>query len=88
MSAFEIAPPCLGLKDLHAVSLRHYGIDGTMHPLDSERDQNARIDAAAGRFVLKLVNAGEDAALISLQDAVILHLAQTFWTPQTERSAG
>ncbi|MFA9231029.1 MAG: aminotransferase class III-fold pyridoxal phosphate-dependent enzyme [Microgenomates group bacterium] len=77
MSAFEIAPPCLGLKDLHAVSLRHYGIDGTMHPLDSERDQNARIDAAAGRFVLKLVNAGEDAALISLQDAVILHLAQT-----------
>jgi 4-aminobutyrate aminotransferase-like enzyme/Ser/Thr protein kinase RdoA (MazF antagonist) len=76
MSAFEIPPPCLTLTELHAVALRHYGLEGKLRLLNSERDQNARVDTAAGRYVLKLVNAGEDAALISLQDAVILHLAQ------------
>ncbi len=75
MSAFEIAPPCLSLDDLRNVAWRHYGVDGRVQLLNSERDQNARVDATAGRFVLKLVNAGEDAALIALQDAAILHLA-------------
>ncbi len=76
MSAFETAPPNLGLNDLGAIALRHFGITGDLRLLVSERDQNARLDGANGRFVLKLVNAGEDAALIALQDAVILHLAQ------------
>ena len=76
MSVFEFSPPSLDLDALRAVALRHYGLEGQVRLLNSERDQNARLDTSAGRFVLKVVNAGEDAALIALQDAVILHLAQ------------
>lgn len=76
MSAFEIAPPALDLDALREVARRHYGLDGHLRLLNSERDQNARLETASVRFVLKIVNAGEDAGLIALQDAVILHLAR------------
>lgn len=76
MSAFEIAPPNLRLADLAEIAERHYGLVGTLRPLNSERDQNTLVETGGGRFVLKIVNAGEDARLIELQDAVIQHLAQ------------
>lgn len=77
MSAFEIAPPALDLETLRGTALRHYGLEGQLRLLQSERDQNARLDTHHGRFVLKVVNAGEEPALIALQDAVILHLERT-----------
>ena len=76
MSAFEIAPPNLSPEALGAVARRHFGIAGSLRALNSERDQNTRIDTGTARYVLKIVNAGEDADLVALQDAVILHLAQ------------
>ena len=48
MSEFEFLPPALTLDALGAVALRHYGIDGQLRLLNSERDQNARVEAASG----------------------------------------
>ncbi len=76
VSALEIAPPALSVADLAALALRVWGLEGAVKPLASERDQNARLDTGAGRFVLKIVNAGEDAALGDMQDGVLDHLAQ------------
>lgn len=75
MSAFEIAPPNLSLEALQELALRHFGLAGNLRLLASERDQNARLDSADGRYVLKLVNAGESADLGDMQDQVLTHLA-------------
>lgn len=76
MSTFEIAPPNLDTGTLIALAHNHFGLDGDLRPLVSERDQNARLTTAAGTFVLKIVNAGESADLGDMQDAVLAHLAQ------------
>ena len=73
---------------LHAVARRVYGMAGALHPLASERDQNARLDTTTGRFVLKLINAGEDAALIGLQDATLRHLGQVAGIPRLVPTLG
>lgn len=75
MSAFEQSPPCLTQTELSALLGRNWNLSGTIAPLASERDQNARIDAANGRFVLKVLNPAEDRGFADLQNAVIAHLA-------------
>lgn len=75
MSAFEQAPPNLSASELSALLDLHWGLKGAVVPLASERDQNARIDAAGGRSVLKVVNPAEDRGFVELQNAVIAHLA-------------
>ena len=53
-----------------------YGVDARAHPLPSERDQNFLLETVAGeRFVLKLANAGEDAAMLEAQQRALAHLA-------------
>jgi 4-aminobutyrate aminotransferase-like enzyme/Ser/Thr protein kinase RdoA (MazF antagonist) len=62
-----------------------YGVDATATPLPSERDQNFRIDLTEGsgravahdaaRFVLKIANASEDAALLAAQNAAMTRVA-------------
>lgn len=74
MSAFHHAPPALSLAELERVALDQYGVAGTARALNSERDQNARIKGAAGNFVLKIANVGEDPTQIALQNAALAHL--------------
>ena len=74
MTAFHHAPPALANEILLALARNQFGIEGTAHPLQSERDQNARIRGPHGSFVLKVANAGEDAAQIALQNATLSHL--------------
>ncbi|MCV2869154.1 aminotransferase class III-fold pyridoxal phosphate-dependent enzyme [Defluviimonas sp. WL0002] len=74
MSPFETPPPALDPVTLAELARRHWGLQGTIHSLISERDQNARLDAPGGRYVLKVSNAGEDAGQIALQAAVLKHL--------------
>lgn len=74
MTAFLHAPPTLPPADLAALARDRYGIDGAVRLLASERDQNARIKGAAGSYVLKIANVGEDPAQIALQNATLAHL--------------
>ncbi len=75
MTTFDNLPPMLDADALNALAQRLWGLDGTVRPLVSERDQNARIDTDAGSFVLKIANSGEDPDQIALQNAAMTHLA-------------
>ena len=53
-----------------------YGIDAVALPLPSERDQNFLLtDAAGGRQVLKIANAGEQRGILEAQQAAMAHVA-------------
>ena len=56
-----------------ALLLAHFGIDGVLTPLDSERDQNFHVRAPQGEFTLKVVNAAEPASAMALQTALLRH---------------
>ena len=75
MSAFEQNPPALSAAEMQDLLDRHWGLAGTVTPLASERDQNARVEASGERYVLKIVNPAEDREFVDLQNAVIAHLA-------------
>lgn len=54
---------------------RHYGREGTLSPLPSERDQNYAVDCDGERFVLKIANAAEDPSFIAAQNEAIVRAA-------------
>ena len=57
---------------------RHWPLEPTaVLELASERDQNFRIDTAAGRFVLKIANRAEPRGVTRLQSAALRHIAAT-----------
>ena len=64
------------LSPAEAASLLHgqFGLAGDLIPLPSERDQNFRVQAAAGRFVLKIAKSDERREVLELQNAAIAHL--------------
>jgi len=74
MSTFTSPKPALSVDKIRDLVRLHYGIDGDVRPLVSERDQNARIDAGGRSYVLKVANAAEDPGQIALQNAVMRHL--------------
>jgi len=64
------------LSPAEAASLLHeqFGLTGDLVPLPSERDQNFRVQAAAGWFVLKIAKSDELREVLELQNAAIAHL--------------
>ncbi|MFO1170000.1 MAG: aminotransferase class III-fold pyridoxal phosphate-dependent enzyme [Hyphomicrobiaceae bacterium] len=76
MTVFDRPKPELSPDELARLLRTHYGLDGKLSPLVSERDQNARVTAATGEFVLKIANAGEDRGVLALQNALMKHIAR------------
>ena len=74
---FRLPAPAFTVDELAAIAREHFGTDGRLTMLDSERDQNARIESADGAYVLKVANAGEDHAVLDLQLAMLRHLEHT-----------
>jgi 4-aminobutyrate aminotransferase-like enzyme/Ser/Thr protein kinase RdoA (MazF antagonist) len=75
MSIVEHAPG-FAAEDAAALAAALFGVEGHANPLPSERDQNVRIDAPDGRrFVLKIANAREEAAMLEAQNAAMEHAA-------------
>ncbi len=74
---FRHPAPAYGLDELAAIALEHFGLDGTVEPLDGERDQNARLSAACGTYVVKVANLAEDPGTLDLQVALLRHLEAT-----------
>ncbi len=71
----SVAPPSLPADRLQRLVRDHWGLQGILHPLTSERDQNHRLDTATGSFTLKLANPVEPAALTDMQTRALLFLA-------------
>jgi len=74
MIEFKATPPALANKDMAALARTHFGLEGRLTPLASERDQNARLVTDSGDFVLKIANADEDPGHLDMQNAALAHL--------------
>lgn len=69
------APALTGEEAVEALTVR-WKIAGTAKPLDSERDQNFRIDTDDGRsFVLKISNPGESPDVLDFQARALGHIS-------------
>ena len=68
-------PPALAAADVAALLAQHWGLAGRLSPLTSERDLNHRLDAADGRFVVKIANRAEDPAVTRMQSRALRHAA-------------
>lgn len=69
----DSAPPALGAVEVADLISRHWGLQGNLSPLTSERDLNHRLDAPEGRFVVKIANAAEPHALTRFQNRALRH---------------
>ena len=75
-SVFDSAPPAFSTEQLSETCASLYGVKGTVKPLVSERDQNARLTTADGTsYTVKIANQHEDIALLELQNAAMQHIA-------------
>lgn len=75
MSLLEQAPR-FDAPGAEALARELYGLEAAASPLDSERDQNFRLEVRDGRrFVLKIANAAEDRELLEAQNAAMAHAA-------------
>ncbi|HEY7687143.1 MAG TPA: phosphotransferase, partial [Dongiaceae bacterium] len=74
-TVFEQAPPAFSDSDLLAIASERFALTGGIKPLVSERDQNARVTAAGGDYVLKIANLAEERTALEFQQAVLAHLA-------------
>lgn len=71
----EIEDRRLSPEDAERLVRARWGIDGRAEALSSERDQNFRIETAAGRRVLlKIADPAEDRQVTNFQTELLLHL--------------
>ncbi|SEM46416.1 Ser/Thr protein kinase RdoA involved in Cpx stress response, MazF antagonist [Pseudomonas sp. ok272] len=56
------------------VAHRVYGLEGTLKPLNGERDTNFLVRSERGAYVLKFINPAEDPRVISFQTQALLHI--------------
>jgi Ser/Thr protein kinase RdoA (MazF antagonist) len=77
-AALATAAPRLAPDAVRALARGLYGIDGSVHALAGERDQNCRIDAEDGcSYVLKISNPSEPVDAVDFQIAALDHIAKT-----------
>src|SRR5918999_4057545 len=70
-------PPAFSLEEARAMAERIFGLHASVSALDSERDQNVRLDAAdGGSFVLKISNCADDLGSLEMQIEAMLHIAR------------
>lgn len=70
-------PPALTGDEALGIAASRYGMIATAHPLDSERDQNFRLDTEDGqRFTLKISNPAEQEEVVDFQNRALLHVAE------------
>ncbi len=77
LAVLKTPPPKISHSEAAAILRERYGLEGTLKPLDSERDQNIRVDLADGtRRLLKIANRSEDPAVTSFQTEAFRHVAR------------
>jgi hydroxylysine kinase len=73
----SVPPPRVPPDRLLRLARDHWGLDGVLSALTSERDLNHRLDTGRGSFVLKLANRSEPARLTEFQTFALLDLTGT-----------
>jgi 4-aminobutyrate aminotransferase-like enzyme/Ser/Thr protein kinase RdoA (MazF antagonist) len=69
-------PPFFSHEEVLELARDLYGLGGTLSSLDSERDQNFRIDTPSGdQFVIKIANSAMDPAVLMMQIEALAHIA-------------
>jgi hydroxylysine kinase len=77
MTTLSTTAPDLAPAAVEALVRRIYGIDVSVRPLAGERDQNCLVQASDGRrYVLKISNPSEPAAVVDFQIAALDHIAR------------
>jgi 4-aminobutyrate aminotransferase-like enzyme/Ser/Thr protein kinase RdoA (MazF antagonist) len=67
--------PDFSIEQAKLLLAEHYGLDGTLSPLDSERDQNFKVLTSGGEtYILKIVNAAEPLVESEFQTALLEHI--------------
>ena len=75
-SLLQSPAPDLSHEEILNTIDQQYGLQGTLYPLDSERDQNLRIETADGQsFVIKIANSAERIEIIDMQIKALEHIA-------------
>jgi 4-aminobutyrate aminotransferase-like enzyme/Ser/Thr protein kinase RdoA (MazF antagonist) len=72
----DTQPPFFSPEEALELARDLYGLDGTISSLNSERDQNFRIDTLSGdQFVIKIANSAMDPAVLMMQVEALAHIA-------------
>jgi len=74
MTDLDHPAPDFPLEQAARLAREHFGVDGELSRLDSERDQNFRLVSASGDWTFKIVNASEPALESEFQAALFDHL--------------
>ena len=74
-SLLSVPPPRLAEAEVAAALKAHWGLEGTLTPLTSERDLNFRVETAQGRWVAKIANLAEPPEQTRFQNRALRHLA-------------
>ena len=78
MDLLTTTPPGLSVGEAARLASDYFGIEAAAWQLDSERDQNFRLDASdGGRYVLKIANPAEKTQTIDFQNSALNHIAKT-----------
>ncbi len=73
----SLQPPQVPDAELKKFALSHFGLRGTWHRLEGERDQNFRVTEADGKtWVFKVGNAHEQADIFDAQLRALQHIAR------------
>src|SRR5690349_4398918 len=72
----ETQPPDVTAEQAADIAERVFGVTGVISELGSQQDRNFRIDAAAGRYVLKIANPAVPEIWLESQNAAMEHLAR------------
>ena len=71
----ESAPPAFGEQAARQILREGSGVALSLKPLAGERDQNFRVDTAAGqRFLFKTSDPADDGAILEMQAAALRHI--------------
>ncbi len=66
--------PAVDATGAAALLAECYELDGAVTPLHGERDCNFEVDAPSGRFVLKVHNSADGAAVVDMQTQLMAHV--------------
>lgn len=69
------APPAFSGDEVAALARLHFGLEGALSPLTSERDLNFRLDGTGGAVVVKIANLAEPQEQTRFQNRALRHIA-------------
>src|SRR5260221_3199894 len=75
LDPLQTTPPAVELEAARQILRDSFGMEASLAPLAGERDQNFRVDAAAGRrFLFKISNPADGPSIVDMQTAALHHI--------------